>query len=366
MTKTLLGVIAALSIQSVHAAADSNAAPEKTVSGVQYVIQSSKNGRAASPGTFVIYSAVGSTNEGRVFLDTRGRPRLHAVGSRTDDIPVGLQEGLELLRAGDRAIMTVPAQLGYGGEGDASLHVPPNATLQFEVEIFAIDTGKLSNVMKAAMDEGGLEKAAETLKTLRANRFTDVFAAEGQLNYLGYVYLSRHDKAKEAVTIFEWNTEIYPNAANTWDSLADAYLLNGQFDLALGAYRKALALDPLGRDQRRWQDRIKKLELKPIGISSLELMKLRMRMSRGGFSDPSFVSNLPMNVRILQKRLEEYVAAAPPIEGDDAATLVGQFFEVVEENQPRLLAAAVEAFCDVKLEPVRRVAQMKRDSLPKS
>jgi len=367
VTKATLCIVAIFAIHSVYGASTDSkiAVPEKTTSGLQFFIQSSKKGRPALPGNFVVYSAVGSLIDGRVFLDTRGRSRLHTVGSRTEDIPVGLQEGLELLRAGDRATITVPAQLGYGVEGETSLQVPPNATLQFEVEIIEIDAGKLSNVMKKAMDEGGIKRAETVLRGLRDNKFADVYVAEGQLNYLDYVYLSRHDKAQDAATIFEWNTELYPNAPNTWDSLADAYLLDEKFDLALSAYQKALALDPLGRNQNRWQDRIKRLDLKPVGISRLELMRLRMRMSQGGFADESFVSNLPMSVSILRQKLDEYIAAAPPIEADDAATLVTQFFEVLERNRPDLLENAITDFSSSNVVSVRRAAELKRLSLQK-
>jgi len=40
------------------------------------------------------------------------------------------------------------------------------------------------------------------------------------------------------------NTEAFPGEYNTWDSLAEAYLADGQRDLAIKYYRKVLELRP--------------------------------------------------------------------------------------------------------------------------
>jgi tetratricopeptide (TPR) repeat protein len=40
------------------------------------------------------------------------------------------------------------------------------------------------------------------------------------------------------------NVEAYPQSANVYDSLAEAYLLSGDKEKAIENYRKALAIDP--------------------------------------------------------------------------------------------------------------------------
>jgi len=40
------------------------------------------------------------------------------------------------------------------------------------------------------------------------------------------------------------NVEAYPQSANVYDSLAEAYLLSGDKDKAIENYRRALAIDP--------------------------------------------------------------------------------------------------------------------------
>ena len=66
---------------------------------------------------------------------------------------------------------------------------------------------------------------------------------EPQLNLLGYFHLQA-GRADAAIRLFELNTIAYPASANTYDSLGDAYLANGQNDLALQMSERALALLP--------------------------------------------------------------------------------------------------------------------------
>jgi dienelactone hydrolase len=69
---------------------------------------------------------------------------------------------------------------------------------------------------------------------------------EGAMNQLGYYHLQA-GRAEDAVRLFRLNTMAYPTSANTYDSLADAYLANGQNELALRMSEKALELLPKDR-----------------------------------------------------------------------------------------------------------------------
>jgi FKBP-type peptidyl-prolyl cis-trans isomerase len=50
----------------------------------------------------------------------------------------GLARGLEGLKPGASATITVPPELAYGKEGLPSADIPPDATLVFDVEVFGV------------------------------------------------------------------------------------------------------------------------------------------------------------------------------------------------------------------------------------
>ena len=64
---------------------------------------------------------------------------------------------------------------------------------------------------------------------------------ETALNLLGYQHL-QDGQDQAAIELFKLNTEAYPTSANTYDSLGDAYLADGQNDLALQASQKAIEM----------------------------------------------------------------------------------------------------------------------------
>jgi len=67
--------------------------------------------------------------------------------------------------------------------------------------------------------------------------------AEGALNQLGYSLLySGHEK--DAIRVFQQNVQEYPQSANVYDSLGEAYMKAGEKDLAIANYEKSLQLDP--------------------------------------------------------------------------------------------------------------------------
>ena len=51
-------------------------------------------------------------------------------------------------------------------------------------------------------------------------------------------------RAKVSIPVFQANVKLFPKEANPYDSLAEAYLKDGQKDKALAYYKKALEIDP--------------------------------------------------------------------------------------------------------------------------
>ena len=66
---------------------------------------------------------------------------------------------------------------------------------------------------------------------------------ERATNRLGYDLLNRK-RSVEAIEIFKLNITDHPTSGNTYDSLAEAYLVVGEKALALEFYKKAIEVEP--------------------------------------------------------------------------------------------------------------------------
>jgi dienelactone hydrolase len=85
--------------------------------------------------------------------------------------------------------------------------------------------------------------------------------AETILNATAYKIL-RWGDSEWAIALFELNAELYPQSANVYDSLGDAYVEKGAIELAIRNYKKALALDPEAEHTKSKLDRLEKETVK--------------------------------------------------------------------------------------------------------
>jgi CubicO group peptidase (beta-lactamase class C family) len=100
----------------------------------------------------------------------------------------------------------------------------------------------LNTTVGRTLLEQGAAAAVKQYRDLKAATPDDYDFGEGTLNRLGY-WLLGHDRGLDAIEIFKLNVEAYPQSANPYDSLGEAYRKLGQRELALASYRKALELD---------------------------------------------------------------------------------------------------------------------------
>jgi Tfp pilus assembly protein PilF len=56
--------------------------------------------------------------------------------------------------------------------------------------------------------------------------------------------LIRSNKFKEAIAVLQLNVEAYPQSSNVYDSLAEAYMDDGDNSRSIANYRKSLQLNP--------------------------------------------------------------------------------------------------------------------------
>ena len=73
---------------------------------------------------------------------------------------------------------------------------------------------------------------------------------ENGINSIGYAYINKNELAK-AIEVFRINTENFPESANAYDSLAEAFMKAGQKDEANKNYEKSLELNPENENAKK-------------------------------------------------------------------------------------------------------------------
>ena len=100
----------------------------------------------------------------------------------------------------------------------------------------------LSNLVLLAKAKGA-SAALRRYTEMRKAGAKDSGIDEGMLNQLGYMLLG-DGQVQDAILVFERTAQEYPQSANAYDSLGEAYMKAGQKDLAIVNYKKSLQLDP--------------------------------------------------------------------------------------------------------------------------
>lgn len=101
--------------------------------------------------------------------------------------------------------------------------------------------------LKSGAVLGGLKGADAHYKKLSEKFGYSIPVPENLINQMGYQFLL-DGNAEEAIAVFKANTERYPQSANVYDSLAEAYERQGRLDLAEPLYDKARVLGQQNND----------------------------------------------------------------------------------------------------------------------
>lgn len=110
---------------------------EETKSGLRYQIIQKGAGAQAEAGKTVAVHYKGMLADGTEFDNSykRGNPIEFPLGA--GNVIAGWDEGIQLLKVGDKARFAIPSNLGYGSRGAGGV-IPPDATLVFDVELMEV------------------------------------------------------------------------------------------------------------------------------------------------------------------------------------------------------------------------------------
>lgn len=129
------------------------------------------------------------------------------------------------------------------------------AALGFSTTNFVLNPMQYLTELYEAGDMEKVQKEAVRMIKDPAYRF---FNFEGELNRAGYNVLGSGN-FEEAITIFSFITQLFPNSPNAWDSLAEGYMKAGDSEKATEYYNKALAMDPNGPTGRNASEMLRQL-----------------------------------------------------------------------------------------------------------
>lgn len=108
---------------------------------------------------------------------------------------------------------------------------------------YAVAKKSLAETIFATIKEKGIALALAQYRELKEKRADTHALNEGEMNGMGYQLLGMK-KINEAIEVFKLNVEAFPQSSNVYDSLGEAYMLNGDKELAIKNYEKSIELDP--------------------------------------------------------------------------------------------------------------------------
>ena len=130
------------------------------------------------------------------------------------------------------------------------------AALGFDGKDFVLDPMRYMTMLYTT---GQQEKLATEIPKMIQDPRYKFFDFEGELNRTGYTQIGRGDH-QTAIAIFTFVTQLFPDSANAWDSLAEGYLEAGDVAKAKELYNKALSMDPDGPTGKNASMMLKKIE----------------------------------------------------------------------------------------------------------
>lgn len=110
---------------------------DRTDSGLRYKIVNKGSGIKAEKGKTVSVHYKGMLTDGMEFDSSYRRKQPIEFPLGRGQVIEGWDEGIQLLRVGDKARFVIPSDLAYGERGAGGV-IPPNATLMFDVELMDV------------------------------------------------------------------------------------------------------------------------------------------------------------------------------------------------------------------------------------
>ncbi len=243
MTRTQFAAVVALGTIGLASPALAQDRPKigetiTTESGLVYKFTQLGKGPQPQTGDLMVIHGIGTLDDGKEFWNTRteGAPYEYTLG--VDSVIKGFSEGMRYVREGDRIIITMKPDLGYGARERTG--IPANSTLTFDYEILAVKPLSFAKLMREGLAAGTVDAAIASVK-----------ATPGLKNY--YVSASSIQAAASAANrkeaganekVLALGITLLPDAYQLHQTLGRLQATRGDKAAAIKSYETALRLNP--------------------------------------------------------------------------------------------------------------------------
>jgi CubicO group peptidase (beta-lactamase class C family) len=113
----------------------------------------------------------------------------------------------------------------------------------------------LATELGKMIEKSGVTEAVSSFASLK-ERKTEYYLNESEMNDLGYRLMQGGD-VQAALEVFRLNVSEFPDSWNVYDSLGEAYMTDGQRELAIANYEKSIKLNPGNTGGRQILEKLK-------------------------------------------------------------------------------------------------------------
>jgi peptidylprolyl isomerase len=110
----------------------------KTPSGLRYIVKQEGKGDKPKSGKSISAHYTGYLTDGTKFDSSRDRGTPFQTPIGIGRVIKGWDEAFLDMKVGEKRVLIIPPELGYGSQGTPGGPIPPNATLVFDVELVSV------------------------------------------------------------------------------------------------------------------------------------------------------------------------------------------------------------------------------------
>lgn len=240
MTRYLLAALLIVGIGAPPFAQDRPKIGEttKTESGLVYKFTQLGSGPQPQTGDLMIIHGIGTLSDGKEFWNTRTDGSVYEYTLGVDSVIRGFFEGMRHVREGDRIIITMTPELGYGARERPG--IPANSTLVFDYEILAVKPLTFAKLMREAIAAGTVDEAIAKAKATPNLKEYYISASSVQ----AAANVANRKEAGTNEKVLALGLTLLPDAYQLHQALGRLQATRGDKPAAIKSYETALKLNP--------------------------------------------------------------------------------------------------------------------------